>query len=398
MSIPFYGSVNISQNLNIDGHLIIAHSTTTETLQITHPRYNIGSAQYEGLTDKPGNNSVVGWNRIPSGLFTYSGVSGNQNGCNFINRPGGADWFNLLHINAYGPDTTNAAGVMQIAGDYTGRLFFRNGNHSGWYGDSTVIGGWREIIDSNGGQIINGALTCNGTLTCTRIESPNLIYSKQLYDGYSYNLNQYILGTCGISGVLSPDENISTDRSINTITDPGTYVMNRARGTTANGYPYNEACGLLWVVATLSMSPGSATYVKQYFAPAYNDKLFVRYTMNGATGWSNWRLILNSHPTKTHYSQHVSSDAYLSMNGMSKGDDIVVDLLYAGDDGSASVKLYWGSDKSEVGGKWSGWYSNSYNDDAIQRIYLNNAALPTTGFTWSGGATQYFKAHLWRVA
>lgn len=170
MSIPFYGDVELNNNLSVKGNVVgsltITDTTITQYLQIRKPRTNIGQKQYPGLTDHPGSSAIIGWNRVPSGLFVYTNVDGDtdQNKISFINKPGGANWFNMLHVNGCGPDTLGDAGIMQIAGDFAGRLFFRNGNHHGWYSESNPTnGGWRELIDSSGGQTIRGSLTLHPT-------------------------------------------------------------------------------------------------------------------------------------------------------------------------------------------------------------------------------------------
>lgn len=359
------------------------HLMVGRALQNLEPQVAQGE---EAQIDTP---LVKAWGKVDTQYIVYTSTPDN------LDAPDTTHPYNVLHLNGLG-STASSSIITQIAGVSTGRLYYRNGNQVGWYGTTqSSDNSWRELIDNNGGQSIEGSLEVD-TLKFDQIQSDNSLSSIQL-DGFA--LCDFILSGCGGSGLLSgANENGSKDKNINTYTKPGTYLMNVARGTISKGYPLEGACGLLMVIAPLSSTPSYSNYVRQYFMTPFSYKTFVRYTQSGQSGWSTWQLIQDSKPTRHVVDQHISADAFLKMDTMAIGEDIEVDLIYAGDDGTDTVSLYWGTNKSAVGGKWSGWYANTYDSSTTVRTYINNAALPTTGFTWSKGATQCVKAHLWRTA
>ena len=402
MSIPFYGDVELNNNLSIKGNVVgsltITETTITKYLQIQQPRWNIGQKQYPGLTDHPGSSTTIGWNRVPSGLFVYNDVDADvdQNKISFINKPGGANWFNMLHINGYSPDTIEHAGIMQIAGDFTGRLFFRNGNKNGWYNSPSIIGGWREIIDNNGGQTINGDLTIAQQLQCP--EGLKVNNWTQIQDANNYTLHQTMLSTATYNE-MTGDLNTKFAGTYGQFTTANTSVQNH--------FPL-YAAGMMHVIHTLSGNPQAPNSningannkgATQIYYPNSGRGFFTRAKPWGWDDFEDWCA---------HRPHNVLAD-YVYYKYPGNGDDITVDLtgkiqvgqsvfIQAITEDAGALNYYV---TLNLPGSYIGWMcrtvATSDHNKAQYKTYINEAITAGDSFLISGGAPHAFMMYLIRV-
>lgn len=217
MPIPFYGNVEINGSTTINGDITIKDNdkilkvmgkTITHHLQIEHPNYNVRSTiNGTSITDTP--QSSQGWGKVNTGFFSYKAPQGN--GLTFIKNPSTNrnQSFNFIHINSFGTNDSDI-GITQIGSTWTGpsaetgtgRLYYRVGNETGWFGQQGNNGKWRELIDNYGGQSIDGSLQIKGNVligldNATQNPTPNVdIYGNLIVHNTAHD---FFCGQAGSS-------------------------------------------------------------------------------------------------------------------------------------------------------------------------------------------------------
>lgn len=319
------------------------------------------------------------WKTIPSQSLVYTATT------NEIDQPDNKPGYNVLHINGYGSNSVTTA-ITQIAGRAAGRLYYRNGNVTGWYGSSTdLYNSWRELIDDSGGQVINGSLQLVGALNISNWNGIKLIDNNG-----GYTLQQSALLTYG-DAAYSGDLNSAF---------AGTY----SQGTSANctlekHYPLKTA-GLCHVIHSISSSPSSSTSstnnkgVTQIYYPHTGSGFFTRSKPYGQSTFNNWCV----HSPHNILADHIYLYAYdkgttKKINGsqVDVGESVSI-ICLASAETVDNTKLEF----TNFAGKYIGWWSRTYEGSVGYTGKLINEAFPND-FTISQGATHIFMSYFIRV-
>ena len=366
---------------------IFCHGTlVSNKLRIKHAADNIVPqlpTSEEAYIDEPFPGS---WGQIETQHIVYTSEPQN------VDAPSEYYQYNLLHLNGLGTDNTTSSIITQIAGVANGRLYYRNGNQNGWYASGKQFASaWRELIDDNGGQTINGEL---------------FVEKVQIHNSQGgYNPLHNLMITSTAFHILRDGDGLTLDG----IGQGGSYGIFESKLALGKQAPVNEAgtCILQRLVSQSAIgeraTDDGAGIMQTYYAlssPAFwQRRMAYHYPANGTRDWSDWYVfcptpkncVINRNSTVGSSSTYtVDGSQYTILIG-----DCIHVKLYRSASGTGNSYLKF----ANMPGTYSGYLFSTYGYPSFKCAI--NASINTddnTKICFSEGGAHHIEVLYWRVS
>lgn len=380
--LGFFGANPVTQPAATDLETLGTALGTLGLVDVTGADFSIGAtiAELDISGTLPDLNTV-----IDSGFYRL--------GNGHANSPSGSANGQMIVAHA-GLDT-----ILQIVSNYTGKMWFRNGNPPDVEGVGTWSS-WREVLHSEGGQTIDGNFNVNGTVTLGNgdLLDAGIVRAHYGIDNQAQatgNASYWLSADGATKGTLFWDRSdgyvkldvggsvytftndsrflidgseltggsgsvaIQGQNDLTTRIDTGFYQSSTA--TLAEGWPLDDN-GWMYV---MSMTHDNANnYYALQLAGDFNlQKFWLRNTNNdGTTAWSEVVTMDSGAKVKLNDKEAFSAyDAWLRVNGA----------------GDFSNGVYFGTSVIRTDNYFQVGSTSSYR-------WLSDGSLTTAGITTSG--------------